>query len=67
MTDPQEVAVRSAFDWVTLVVGYITLFAGIGTWLVKAMETTGGLARMTAQESGTPAALTIVGALLLAT
>ena len=56
----------NAIDLVTTVVGFVTLFSGLGAWLVKASSTTGGFLAIKAADAVAPATLTIAGAILLA-
>ena len=66
ITEEQITTFTESIDFVTLVVGYIALFAGIGAWVIKSLGSSGGFTTLTFQESATPAALTIAGAILLA-
>ena len=66
VTDEQVATFTAAIEFVSLVIGFIALFTGIGAWVIKAFGTAGGFTGLSVQETATPAALTIAGAILLA-
>jgi multisubunit Na+/H+ antiporter MnhC subunit len=59
-------AFTAALDLTKIVIGFVTLAAGLGTLSIEAAKKNGGIAALSVQEVSGGASLAVVGALLLA-